>query len=79
MAVHHSMYGHPERLRLQYQIAVFQQRQNLVELAIIHHVSKKKKEELGQLGIGIRPWIGIGNDNLACMVSYSTDPLSTMH
>ena len=56
MAVH-SMYGHPERLRLQYQIAVLQQRQNLVELAIIHqvHVSKKKEEELGQRGIWIRP------------------------
>ena len=61
----------PDRLRLQYEIAVLQHQQNLMELAIhqVHVIKRRREREEVNRDSGSNRG-SVGNDSLACMTSY---------
>ena len=55
----HQTLDDPDRLRIQYEIAVLQHQQNLVELAL-HQVDviRRRRKRRGHRRFWVRPWIG---------------------
>ena len=57
----------PDRPRIQYELAVLQHQQNLVELALHQvDVTRRRRKRRGRRRFWVRPWIG----SLVCMTSY---------